>query len=174
MVQIRRWKEKALYIGCCAFGAELPIKLLKRSQPTSGSRIFSIVKKMKKSERSESQAVSRLCSAVGPGVSGVRLKKRDCEMTAASGLCWSVGTSEHHKANLSSKMLKRLLALHSCMSVGLKSGTLIARQGWAEMQRKWQIRCGSRVAWPNSRPGEAGQNRHRFNGGPPNEHYGLV
>jgi hypothetical protein len=31
-------------------------------------------------------------------------------MTAASGLCWSVGTSQHHKANLSSEMSKGLLA----------------------------------------------------------------
>jgi hypothetical protein len=40
-VRVRRGKEKGLYIGCCVFGAELPIKLLRRSQPTSGSRIFS-------------------------------------------------------------------------------------------------------------------------------------
>jgi hypothetical protein len=31
-------------------------------------------------------------------------------MTAANGLCWSVGTSQHHKAKLSSKTSKGLLA----------------------------------------------------------------
>jgi hypothetical protein len=60
-----------------------------------------------------------------PGVSGVRLKGRDCQMTAASGLCWLIGTSQHHKANFSSKDVERTACLHSCTSTGLKSGTLL-------------------------------------------------
>jgi hypothetical protein len=98
-----------------------------------------------------------LCSAVGPGVSGVRLKGRNCQMTAASGLCWSVGTSQYHKANLSGEMSKGTACFHIYVSAGFKSGTLLhGRVGGCEASGKWQMRCASRVAWQKygqARPG---------------------
>jgi hypothetical protein len=40
-------------------------------------------------------------------------------MTAASGLCWSVGTSQYHKANPSSKVSKGLLVFTVACQLGL-------------------------------------------------------
>jgi len=94
-------------------------------------------------------------------------------MTAASGLCWSVETSQHHKASLSSKMLKGLL-LPSQLQCQLGLNQEHYCTGRVGLRCSASGRCGValELLGQNSRPGEAGQNGHRFNGGPPNEHYG--
>ena len=81
-------------------------------------------------------------------MSGVRLKGRDCRMTASSGLCWSVGTSQHHKANLSSKMSKGLLAFTFTCQPGSNQEHYCTAGLGLLMQRRWQMRYGSRGAWP--------------------------
>jgi hypothetical protein len=43
--------------------------------------------------------------------------------------------------------------------IGFKSGTIFhEKQGQATvMQRRWQMRCGSGVAWPQARPARPGK-----------------
>lgn len=170
-------KETGSYVRRCVFWRDgSKIGLLKGEPPTvRGPETFSsagldcYVAKEEGVEKLERKAVSRcgLCSAVGAGSSGVRLKgRRLCQLTAGRDLCWSLGCSRHRCKLWSTNVSEAVFCFTFARRAGSKSGTLFftAASGYYDGEMQVQGgRCGVAlgIAWPHfpindMRPGAPG------------------
>jgi hypothetical protein len=91
-------KGTGSYVRRCVFGGRLQIGAPEREPPTVRAPEYflgtgldcHVAKKEERKARRQAVSRCRLCNAVGAGSGGVRLKGRDCQMTAGRDLCWKV------------------------------------------------------------------------------------